>query len=77
MSKNIKNRLRDIYRNIEDKNRIEIIKEYKNKGFLETKIHKKYEQYQTEHTFYEDGKTEWFKLTDKHIKEIDYLLSKS
>ena len=70
-SKNIKKRLKDIYVNKKDKNRLEIIKEYKKCGELECIIHKKYDKQRVNHTFYDDGFTEWFNLTKEQIDEID------
>ena len=47
---------------------------YENSGKHEYHLHKKYEQFRTEHTLYKDGKTEWFSLNENHLKEIDKFL---
>lgn len=73
VSSNPEKRLKRITKNNTDN--VKIIKEYDNSGYLETILHKKYEQYRTVHTLYDDGKTEWFSLTENQLKEIDEFIS--
>jgi len=69
-SKNPEYRIKEISKG---KNRtgLEILKIYKNSASIENKLHIKYEKYRTNHTLYEDGGSEWFRLPKNEIFEIE------
>jgi hypothetical protein len=75
-SKNVEKRIKIIVEG-KKRNSITLIKEYKNKGIMENIIHKKYDKQRVNHTFYVDGFTEWFNLTNEQIEEIDEMVKKS
>jgi len=54
-----------------------LLKSYEKCSYLERNLHKEYEKYKTIHTLYEDGKTEWFKLTNEQINDIEKYVKES
>jgi hypothetical protein len=69
-SNNPDRRIKDITKG-KNKNTLKIITKYENCGHLEKILHKKYDNFRENHTFYEDGNSEWFRLTHKQLEEID------
>jgi hypothetical protein len=56
---------------ISNGNNLMLLNKYENCSYLEKHLHIKYKKKQIIHDLYEDGKTEWFNLTNKDIKNIE------
>jgi len=70
VSKDPDRRLSDISKG-KDKTGLKILEIYEKCASLETFLHKKYEPFRTTHTLYEDGSSEWFKLNESEITNIN------
>jgi len=74
-SKNPEKRLKEISKG-KDRSSLKLIKKYEFSALLENKLHKYLNEYNIEHSVYDDGKTEWFNIPLDDLYKIDNFIEK-